>query len=49
MQDTLNLMRTQRGNKTLTVYEESKGELDWNKTPITSLGTKRMMYIPGDN
>ena len=42
---TLNLMRNFRVNPNLSVYCHVWGNFDFNKTPITPLGTKLLVHI----
>ena len=40
MQDTTNMLRTSRSNAKVSVYEEMEGAFDFNKTPMSILGTR---------
>ena len=44
IQDTLNMFRTSRLDKTKTAYQETEGEFDWNATPLAPLGTREMVF-----
>ena len=37
-----------RNNNKLTVYEEIKGSINWNRTPMIPLSNKGMVYITPD-
>ena len=45
MQDTLNLLRTAREDPSKSAYEALQGPFDYNKTPMTVLGTKVLAFI----
>ena len=38
-----------RNNTSKTAYQETKGDFDWNTTPLAPVGTKAMVYIHPDN
>ena len=40
VQDTLNMLRTSRRNVSISVYEDLEGPYDFNRTPMSILGTK---------
>jgi len=48
MQEALNLLRTSRWNSTKSAYEEMEGEFDFNRTPISILGTKALAFVDPD-
>jgi len=48
MQDTLNLLRTSRRDPSKSAYEEMEGEFDFNRTPISILGTKALAFVDPD-
>jgi len=43
VQDTLNMLRTSRRNPTISAYEDLEGPYDYNKTPMSILGTKSLI------
>ena len=49
MQDTLNMLRTSRRNAKLLACEEVESPFDFNKTPMSILGTKGLAYLNPDN
>ena len=49
MQDTLNMLRIVRRNAKLSAYEEVEGPFDFNKTPMSILGTKGLAYLAPDD
>ena len=48
IQDTLNLLRTSRQNASISSYQEMEGVFDFDKTPISILGSKSLSYIDPD-
>ena len=49
MQDTLNMLCTLQYNAKLLVYKEMEGPFDFNKTPMSILGTKGFAYLAPDD
>ena len=48
VQDTLNMLRTSRDNAAISAYEALEGPFDFNKTPISILGTRALAYLDPD-
>ena len=44
MQNALNMMRTSRRNPKNSAFEELNGVFDYNKTPMSILGTRTLAY-----
>ena len=49
MQDTMNMLRTSRRNVKVSAYKEMEGPFDFNKTPMSILGTKGVAYLDPDD
>jgi len=49
MQDTLNMLCTSQYNAKLLAYKEMEGPFDFNKTPMSILGTKGIAYLAPDD
>ena len=48
MQNTLNLLRTFRRDLPKSAYEEIEEEINFNRTPISILGTKALAFVDPD-
>ena len=44
VQDTLNMLRRCRRDRTISAYEALYGVFDFNKTPLAPIGTKALIY-----
>ena len=48
MQDTLNMLRTSRRDKTKSAFHELKGKFDFDRAPMSVLGSKALAYVDSE-